>query len=54
MNCDTCLYRVALPGFAHRVGAPQSPHHHPDDPTHHYEEMTDGPRGMAAVPETLE
>ncbi len=34
MNCDTCLYRVALPGFAHRVGAAQTPHDHPDDPTH--------------------
>jgi sirohydrochlorin cobaltochelatase len=32
MNCDTCLYRVPLPGVAHRVGAPQSPHDHPDDP----------------------
>lgn len=34
MNCDTCVYRVAMPGFEHRVGAPQIPHHHPDDPTH--------------------
>jgi sirohydrochlorin cobaltochelatase len=34
MNCDTCLYRVALPGHEHRVGAPQTPHHHPDDPVH--------------------
>jgi sirohydrochlorin cobaltochelatase len=34
MNCDTCIYRVALPGFADRVGAPQTPHHHPDDPGH--------------------
>lgn len=32
MNCDTCLYRVALPGHAHRVGAPQQPHDHPHDP----------------------
>ncbi|GAA2438763.1 CbiX/SirB N-terminal domain-containing protein [Actinomadura vinacea] len=32
MNCDTCVYRIALPGFADRVGAPQTPHHHPDDP----------------------
>lgn len=32
MNCDTCLYRVALPGHAHRVGAPQRPHDHPHDP----------------------
>jgi sirohydrochlorin cobaltochelatase len=39
MNCDTCLYRVALPGFEDRVGAPQTPHHHPDDPSgpaHHH------------------
>ena len=35
MNCDTCVYRVALPGHEHRVGAAQHPHHHPDDPTHH-------------------
>lgn len=32
MNCDTCLYRIALPGHEHRVGAAQHPHHHPDDP----------------------
>lgn len=32
MNCDTCLYRAALPGHEHRVGAPQTPHHHPHDP----------------------
>ncbi|WP_344952704.1 sirohydrochlorin chelatase [Actinomadura miaoliensis] len=35
MNCDTCVYRVALPGFEDRVGAPQTPHHHPDDPSAH-------------------
>ncbi|HEY7484636.1 MAG TPA: sirohydrochlorin chelatase [Streptosporangiaceae bacterium] len=34
MNCDTCAYRVALPGFEDRVGAPQLPHHHPADPAH--------------------
>ncbi|HLZ38556.1 MAG TPA: sirohydrochlorin chelatase [Mycobacteriales bacterium] len=34
MNCDTCIYRVALPGFEHRVGAPQVPHDHPHDPAH--------------------
>jgi sirohydrochlorin cobaltochelatase len=33
-NCDTCMYRVALPGVEHRVGQPQTPHDHPDDPTH--------------------
>ncbi len=31
MNCDTCAYRVALPGFADKVGRPQTPHVHPDD-----------------------
>jgi sirohydrochlorin cobaltochelatase len=31
MNCDTCAYRVALPGFTSKVGRPQTPHHHPDD-----------------------
>jgi sirohydrochlorin cobaltochelatase len=35
MNCDTCVYRVAMPGHEHRVGAPQAPHHHPDDPAPH-------------------
>jgi sirohydrochlorin cobaltochelatase len=34
MNCDTCVYRVAMPGFEHRVGAPQVPHHHPADSAH--------------------
>jgi sirohydrochlorin cobaltochelatase len=34
MNCDTCLYRVALPRHEHRVGAAQVPHHHPDDHAH--------------------
>jgi len=32
MNCDTCMYRTLMPGFAARVGEPQTPHHHPDDP----------------------
>jgi sirohydrochlorin cobaltochelatase len=32
MNCDTCVYRVPMPGFDQKVGAPQVPHHHPDDP----------------------
>ncbi len=31
MNCDTCAYRVALPGFADKVGRPQTPHSHPAD-----------------------
>ncbi len=34
MNCDTCAYRVALPGFEDKVGAAQTPHDHPDDPAH--------------------
>jgi sirohydrochlorin cobaltochelatase len=34
MNCDTCLYRLPMPGFEDRAGAPQHPHHHPDDPSH--------------------
>ena len=36
MNCDTCAYRVALPGFADKLGAAQLPHHHPDDPSHRH------------------
>jgi sirohydrochlorin cobaltochelatase len=36
MNCDTCIYRVALPGFEDRVGAVQKPHDHPDDPAGHH------------------
>lgn len=37
-NCDSCVYRIALPGFEHRVGEPQRPHDHPDDPAggHHH------------------
>lgn len=31
-GCDTCMYRIAIRGFAHRVGQPQTPHDHPDDP----------------------
>jgi len=31
MNCDTCAYRVALPGFTDKVGRLQVPHFHPDD-----------------------
>ena len=34
MNCDTCIYRTAMPGFEERVGQPQRPHHHPDDAGH--------------------
>jgi sirohydrochlorin cobaltochelatase len=35
MNCDVCVHRVALPGFEEKVGAPATPHHHPDEPGHH-------------------
>jgi sirohydrochlorin cobaltochelatase len=35
MNCDTCIHRVALPGFEDRVGAVATPHHHPDENGHH-------------------
>ena len=32
MNCDTCVHRVALPGFEDEGrGAPATPHHHPDE-----------------------
>ena len=34
MNCDVCVHRVALPGFEEKVGAPATPHHHPDEPEH--------------------
>lgn len=36
MNCDTCVYRTALPGFEDKVGLPQQPHFHPDDDGHHH------------------
>ena len=35
MNCDVCVHRVALPGFEEKVGAPATPHYHPDEPDHH-------------------
>lgn len=37
-NCDACIYRVALPGFEVKVGAPQTLHDHPHDPAdpHHH------------------
>lgn len=34
MNCDTCAYRIAMPGFTDKVGRPQTPHHHPADHGH--------------------
>lgn len=45
MNCDTCAYRVLLPGFEHKHGAPQTPHHHPDDPAGHSQEHAHGHAG---------
>ncbi|MFF0447740.1 sirohydrochlorin chelatase [Streptomyces sp. NPDC004609] len=36
MNCDSCVYRIALPGFEEKVGMPQQPHFHPDDDGHHH------------------
>ena len=37
MNCDTCAYRVLLPGFESKLAQPQTPHDHPDDPTHSHD-----------------
>ncbi|MCX4583024.1 sirohydrochlorin chelatase [Streptomyces sp. NBC_01481] len=34
MNCDSCVYRIAMPGFEDKVGAPQRPHFHPADDGH--------------------
>ncbi|TDB70618.1 uroporphyrinogen-III C-methyltransferase [Micromonospora sp. KC721] len=45
MNCDTCAYRVLMPGFADKVGRPQTPHDHPDDPVgghHHHHHPHEG------------
>jgi sirohydrochlorin cobaltochelatase len=44
MNCDVCIHRVALPGFEDRVGAPATPHYHPDEnghghPHHHHDHV---------------
>ncbi|HEV2634908.1 MAG TPA: sirohydrochlorin chelatase [Actinocrinis sp.] len=36
VNCDACVYRIAMPGFENRVGQPQHPHDHPDDPAGHH------------------
>lgn len=44
MNCDTCAYRVSMPGFVDKVGRPQTPHDHPDDPVgghHHHHDHHD-------------
>ena len=39
MNCDVCVHRVVLPCFEEKVGAPATPHYHPDEgghPHHHH------------------
>jgi sirohydrochlorin cobaltochelatase len=36
MNCDSCVYRIALPGFEDKVGLAQQPHFHPDDDGGHH------------------
>lgn len=41
MNCDSCVYRIALPGFEAKAGAPQTPHHHPHDHHHHHHHAHD-------------
>lgn len=43
MNCDSCVYRIALPGFEDKVGMPQQPHFHPDDDGHHHHGHHHGP-----------
>ena len=42
MNCDTCMYRVAMPGFTERVGQAQTPHFHPADEAHDHGEHGHG------------
>lgn len=34
MNCDTCAYRIAMPGFTDKLGRPQTPHYHPAEAGH--------------------
>lgn len=53
MSCDVCVHRVAFPGFAHKVGAPQTPHEHPDEPHPHAGEPPDLVPPAAAVPTLL-
>lgn len=35
-NCDTCKYRIALPGHEDSVGAAQSAHYHPHEHPHRH------------------
>lgn len=44
MNCDTCAYRIAMPGFADKVGRPQTPHHHPHEHARQHEHATEATR----------
>ena len=46
MNCDVCVYRIAMPGFEHRVGEPQHPHDHPHDHVHDFPAPTRKPAPM--------
>jgi sirohydrochlorin cobaltochelatase len=48
MNCDTCAYRVPLPGFADKVGLPQLPHHHPADARNHVHPLSPASPGSFA------
>jgi sirohydrochlorin cobaltochelatase len=49
MNCETCKYRVRLPGFEQAVGQPQVGHHHhvrgigQDSDGHHHHHHDDHP-----------
>jgi sirohydrochlorin cobaltochelatase len=53
MNCDACVYRIAMPGFEARVGREQRPHDHPDDPAHAHEHGHAHAHGpVHSVPET--
>ena len=45
MNCDVCVHRVALPGFEEKVGAPATPHYHPDEPGHDHAHSHDHSHG---------
>ncbi|HZC40035.1 MAG TPA: CbiX/SirB N-terminal domain-containing protein, partial [Streptosporangiaceae bacterium] len=51
MNCDTCAYRVTLPGYAGKVGQPQTPHAHPDDHDHDHDHVRAEPALTSSRPE---
>jgi sirohydrochlorin cobaltochelatase len=38
-----CVYRIAMPGFEDRVGAPQHPHDHPHDHDDDHETVPHAP-----------